>query len=392
MRQASTFVLPVPRIGFVLCVVTLVALLLPGDVTKANEPSKPLSVPLAKDAVAFKNGDRVTGKILGANADSVSFRGNVTGDLTLAWADIDHLTVGSGFSLHLTAKATALPAGSTIATVGNDSLKIVGTGAPFVIKRADLEATTTPSDEKGISAVSSGWGGSLQSQNNLIHSTQKQVQLGATLHATHLTDSQTKFAHQMSTINLQANYSDSAKPSASPVITSLYAGGLQHNVYLTDKGSTYAYGLAGAYHNSSLGLDVEQEYGGGLGWKGRHNRQLYGLLGDLRYMHEDLASGTPGFGSPALGASENYEFRFPWPKKGPPATFSERILFTLPFNETHALLNRGLTQLNIPVNTRLSFGVLFIDDYLRNAPKTSKQNYANTQFTFKYAFGGAVTQ
>lgn len=391
MRQVSTFVLPVPRIGAVLCVAISVALLLPGGDAKAAEPSKPISVPLAKDSIAFKNGDRVTGKILGANADSVSFRGNVTGDLSLAWNDIDHLTVASAFSLHLTTKATNLPAGATVATLGNDSLKISGAGATFVIKRVDIEATTTPSDN-GISAASSGWGGSLQSQNNLIHSTQKQVQLGATLHATHLTDSQTKFAHQMSTIDLQANYSDSTKPSASPVITSLYAGGLQHNVYLTDKGSTYVYGLAGAYHNSSLGLDVEQEYGGGLGWKGRYNRQLYGLLGDLRYMHEDLTSGIPGFGSPSLGASENYEFRFPWPKKGPPATFSERILFTLPFNETHALLNRGLTQLNIPVNTRLSFGVLFIDDYLRNAPKTSKQNYANTQFTFKYAFGGAVTQ
>jgi hypothetical protein len=389
MQQASSFVLLVPRV--VLCVM-ICAALLPGGDAKATEPSKPKSVPLAKDEIAFKNGDRVTGRILGADADSVSFRGNVTGDLTLAWADIDHLTVASGFTLHLTTKATDLAAGSTIATVANDSLKLAATGAPFVIKRADLEATATPSVKKGTVAVLSGWGGSLQSQDNLIHSTQKQVQLGATLHVTHLTESQAKFARQMSTINLQANYSDSAKPSASPVITSLYSGGLQHNVYLTDKGSTYLYGLAGAYHNSSLGLDVAQEYGSGVGWKGRHNRQLYGLLGDLRYIHEDLKSGTPAFGSPALGASENYEFRFPWPKKGPPATFSERILFTLPLSETHALLNRGFAQVNIPVNTRLSFGLQFIDDYLRNAPKTSKQNYANTQFTFKYAFGGAVTQ
>jgi len=360
--------------------------------TSAAAPSRPASSPLAADVVAFKNGDKVTGKLLTADDKSVSFRGNVTGDLTLAWADIDHLTIASKISLHMTTKAKALAAGTTIVAAVNDRLEIDGTGTPVIINRTDLEAATTPTDKKGPAAFSSGWGGSLQSQNNLIHATQKQTQLGATLHATHLTDSQARFAHQMSTFTLQANYSDSAKPSASPVITSLYTGELQHNVYLTDKGSTYLYGLAGGYHNSTLGLDVEQEYGGGIGWKGRHKTQIYGLLGDLRYVHEDLTAGTPAFGSPALGASENYEYRFPWPKKGPPATFSERILVTLPFDETHALLTRGFTQVNLPVSSRVSMGVQFTDDYLRNAPKTSKQNYANTQFTFKYAFGGAVTQ
>lgn len=380
-----------PHIQVLLFVFAVWALLPFGEL-KANELSSPSSSPTAQDVVKFKNGDRVTGKILGATADSVTFHGNVTGDLALAWADIDQLTTASGFTLHLSAQEAALPAGSSIATDGNDLLRVTGSGEPFVIQLRSQRVTAKPLEQKTTSAGYSGWGGSLQSQNNLIHSTQKQTQLGATFHTTHLTESQARFLHQMTTLNLQANYSDSAKPAASPVITSLYTGDIEHNVYLTDKGDSYLYGLGGAYHNSSLGLDVEQEYGGGVGWKGRQKRELYGLQGDLRYLHEDLSSGAAAFGSPALGASENSEYRFPWPKNGPPATFSERIRFTLPFDQTHAFLTRGFTDVNIPVNTRLSLGVQFTDDYLRNAPKTSRQNYTNTQFTFKYAFGGAVSQ
>jgi hypothetical protein len=341
----------------------------------------------ATDFVIFKNGDRVTGRLVTASYESVTFHGNATGDLNLDWADIDHVTVTSTLSIHTSNTVKTAREEATITTASNERLVIDGTGKPVTINRQDLESTATPPKKSGAGGLLSGWGATLQSQNNLIRSTQKQTQLGATFHAGRQSDSQERFKHQTTAFNLQAIYNDSRKPSASAVITSLYSGGIQQNVYLTDTSKTYAYALGDAYHNSSLGLNVEQEYGGGIGWKGRTKRQTYGLSGDLRYLHEDLKAGTPSLDSAAFGATENYQYRFPWPKKGPPVVFVERILVLIPFSDSRAIQARGLAQINVPFNSKFSIGVQLIDDYLRNAPPTSKQNYSNTQYTLKYTFG-----
>ena len=93
------------------------------------------------------------------------------------------------------------------------------------------------------------------------------------------------------------------------------------------------------------------------------------------------------FRSAAFGLNELYEYHFPWPKVGPAIVFTEKVLLLPIVDHANALQSRAFGQIDIPLNSRFSFGVVEQDDYARNAPAGTEQNYSSTQFTLKYTFG-----
>lgn len=340
------------------------------------------------DTVTFMNGDRVTGKLVAATTDTVMFTGNATGSIALKWADIDHITTSKPLEVSSTGADIVVAAGATLRMNATNLVIDRGTDGMTAVPVASFVAAT-PTEPPASAAVGfiRNWGAVLQMQDNVIQATQKQYQFGGTLHAGRETRSRVRWKHQTTSFNLQANYSDSLKPKSSPVITSLYTGGIEHHLYIDSRGSTYLYVLADAYHNSSLGMRTEQEYGGGIGWKKKTKHQSFGVSGDLRYLNEDLYLPGKGFESAAVGMTENYEYRFPWPKKGPPIAFSERILALPAISQAKAFQARAFARIDVPLNDKFSIGIQQIDDFLRNAPLKTNQNYAGTQMTLKYTFG-----
>ncbi len=359
----------------------------------ANEPSL--------DKVIFVNGDRLSGEFIEANHDTLTFAGSVTGTLSIRWNLVKRLELGKE-AMAVTSQKNPSTGSVSKLTVLASSMEIVG--ADFLvtsdsgsvdkfplaefISAAPNSVSATPASST-LQGPLSGWRGMFQTQDSLVGATQKKYDLGATLHIARPTKEKTAFRHQVSDITLQASFGEAKKPGASPVRTVLYEAVMQQNVYLTNKSDWYGFGLANFYHNLSLGMNLEQAYGGGIGWDSYHEKHVYGFAADIRYVNEDIYAPGNSVRFAASALSEHYSYTFPWPKKKP-INFYERITFIPAFNENRAFQVRGLTGLDLPLTPKLSIGLQQTDDYLRNAPANSNQNYSKVQLSIKYSFGAPL--
>jgi hypothetical protein len=377
----------------------------------------------AKDRVFFANGDISSGTLKAVKPDAITFQGDLTGTVDYKWADIDHVDVmshdvsfvnGTGpVDLPLSRKVpytVTLKAG----TLRLDPLAVVSapedqtapkskvaTVPNFTTTPPALAAAPPPAKKQTVSP----WSGALSSQDSVTQATQDNYQLGASLHTVRETQGQTAWNHQQLSIDAQASFSEASKPGASPVRTALYKGSLQNNFFLNSSAlkqnfpnrydSFYFFPFAEAYHNLSLGINVQQSYGVGFGWQRQVNRkpnlngdqlmQLFGFNADLRYSHQDLYSPGSTYDLAATGLSENYTVVIP--VRGPkPFEFYERISVIPSFNVTRALETRGSAGFNVPLTCRVSIGPKVIDDYFRNAPHTSKQNYLQPSLSLTFSF------
>jgi hypothetical protein len=228
----------------------------------------------------------------------------------------------------------------------------------------------------------------------VVLATQRQFSLAGAFDLGFNTGSEEAFLHQTTTLGMEANYTDSRKAGGAAVITELYSGILQQNIYLRDvdanakysKDGPYLYGIANYYHNLSLGMNLAQEYGGGIGWGGMHGPSTYLLAADLRYLDEDLYAPGKPFSGVASGLTEQYSYTF---REG--ITISQRVLWLPVLNHSRAYQLRATASIDVPINSSLSFGFTVLDDYLENAPPKSLPNYGKFSFDFKYAFGGQHT-
>jgi hypothetical protein len=366
---------------------------------------KAASEDVAPDTISFANGDHLSGKLKSATQDSILFSGYVTGDVSLSWKDVKELSLTSSkISIANSQNPKGfLATGPVIEVTATDLCVRVKAQClqtfPIsqLISASVLESVSPPVAPKsaGGNPYFKAVGGTLKvSPESVIRATQKQLQFAGAFDLGLVTNSEQAFKHQATNVALEANYSDSRKPGGAAVITELYSGTIQQNFYIVDtkhslnvsKDGPYLYGLADFYHNLSLGMNLAQSYGAGIGWDGDHGRSSYTIAADVRYLGEDLyAPGNP-LSLAVTGLGEQYSYRFRWPVDG--LDFYQRVLFLPAFNDSHAFQLRGTTGLDVPISANFSFDAYLLDDYIRNAPPKNLQNFAKVTFSLKYVIGG----
>ncbi len=349
------------------------------------------------DKVVFTNGDTLTGTLSAVTPDHVSFMSPVIGALTLKWQDIQSVEMSPDLWNQVVKDRQFDQA--TVA-------KMIHRGAGNALVVASAPSSPASSDAN----IVSHWSGLLSSQNSVTRATQSQYQIGGSLHVAFETIAQKAFEHQIISLDSNAAFGEASKPNASPVRTALFTGTLSYNLFLTDSAlqqnypspydSFYFLTIADGYHNLSLAIDEQQSYGLGFGWlrtvKAKPNEngdqlaQVFGVQADVRYSHQQLYA--PGGDANLLGTGirESYSISIPWffGAKSKPINVSESIL-TIPYlNDPHWLQVRGVASLAIPLtkDQRLQIGPKIMNDYFRNSPPGSKQNYLQTSLSLSYCF------
>jgi hypothetical protein len=314
------------------------------------------------------------------------------------WTDI------KGLDLWSTPGRSAVQ-GKTFNTDVNE--KIVHHGlAPAAV------AATYPTPAPSDGSVVSHWSGTLSSQDAVTRATQDTYQLGGSLHLAYETTAQGAWSHQIIQLDSKAMFGEAAKPNASPVRTALFEGTLSYNLFLVDSAlsqnfpNVYNSGaitaLADGYHNLSLGIDTQQSYGIGGAWSrtpkakpdqhGNQLEQTFTLQGDVRY--SQLRLFLPGRRETNLvgaGLKESYAVSVPLPFGTKKMNFSEGILVIPYFNDPRSLQIRGITSLTIALtkDQRLQLGPQISDDFFRNAPMGSKENFLQPSLVLSYCFNPA---
>jgi len=168
-------------------------------------------------------------------------------------------------------------------------------------------------------------------------------------------------------IDFNAAYGSLTSPGVATVKTNIFHAGIEQDEYLTRR--LFAFGDAAWDHSSSQGLDLQQTYGGGLGFTVfKTPVHELDVKGQMAFVSQQFSDGTSKH---LVGSvfTETYDRLF---KRG--VTLHEQVSVTPVFNDTSAYSAIGLVNLSIPIVKRLAFTIGTVDSYLNSPPAGFKRN------------------
>jgi hypothetical protein len=336
------------------------------------------------DVIVFKNGDQLTGTLLREIGNTVVFKSDMVGEVTVPTSKVKELRSRGSFAVLKKHEKIALSTKEPgDITLSNDTITVVDpSGAPEPVPVKDLDFVvdkpTYVKEMTGKPGIWYGWQGSIAGGANIVESTTtgQSYRVGINLFRAIPTLPDLP-ARSRTTFSLSETYGklttpvipQTTPPSASQVAkVNIFNTNFEHSRDFTPR----MYGLVGlGYgHNYSEGLNFWQAYGAGPGWTViRDSAQQLDLSVDLHYERQNFRGSTPNRNLIGSNFNETYRCTLPY-----------NILFTLrgtyneSWNDFHAYSAAGAVGLTMPVNERFSLNLDIRDDYLNNAPFGYKKN------------------
>lgn len=366
------------------------------------------------DVVIFRNGERLTGRVVSASTDSIIFDSTALGKLTISWERISQMKSSNRQSAILNEGATYGSAQNVEAlSASHDELfrfvpddQRLSLGGPIsfsntaaAVEQSSAPATSADSEKPGKTSVTLG----VSAPESYVYGTQSQANLGGDVL---LTRNQTAHVCDppswLSSLHVSGNHIRSWKAKSTAVTTNTYDGTLLEENAVSKNGTTAYYGIADLASNNSLGIGLQQSYGIGLSTiayatecksKPPLGHKLYvSIYGDVRYMHERLYAPASPLDLAGLRMGEDINYVFLNESKQPKFSISETIWVIPTVNDIHALQAFGALRFKVPITTSLSIGLNEEDDFLNNAPKGKRKNYSKSSVNVSYTFPASSTK
>jgi hypothetical protein len=361
------------------------------SIATAQTPAAP-----APDVIVFTNGDQLTGSILRGVGDSIVFKSDMAGEVTIPLAKIKELRSASKFAvLRKGAPVTrqAIQTGSI--AVGEKSVTLATPGgAPQTVQDSDLayiiDESTYKKEVAGHHSFKDGWNGAITGGATIVRSTQEGTSFTAGVTAVRSIPTVPWLPRRDRTIfNLVETYGKLTQPVIPQTIppspdtvakTNIFHSDIEQDKYLSSR--FFVLAIASFDHNYSQGLNLQQIYGGGVGWTAIQSaRQQFDLTANVHY--ERQAFQTASNNENLIGASlgEAYLYNFPHS-----IVFTESGSYLPAFNNSNAWSANFAAGLALPVYHRFSFSLGTTDSYLHNPSAGYKNNSFQLVTGITYSF------
>jgi hypothetical protein len=352
---------------------------------------KPAAPKPEPDVVVFTNGDQLTGTVERGVGDSVVFRSDMAGEITIPFAKIKELRTHGAFALLRkdTKTLTTNVQEGTVAYADNKVVVSTSTGGTETVAPKEVGLLIDKSTyDKQVTAhpgLLAGWKGAITGGATFVRATQN----GSTYTAG------ATFVRALPIVPYLApksksifNFAETYGKLTSPVIpqtappspdvtikTDIFAAGFEQDEYLSPR--FYALGHANYNHDHSQGLRLQQVYGAGIGWTViQRPKQQFDVKADVHYEKQHFEAVTdptidPNPDQNLIGStiSELYHCSLPW-----------KILFTenadiLPaYNNTNAYSADASVGFALPVYKRLAVNFNTTDNFLNDPAAGYKKN------------------
>jgi len=341
------------------------------------------------DTIVFTNGDKLAGKFISSSGSSLKFKSDALGDLTIDWSKVKELNTSTkvavlkkGVRLTRHSNPSTVPQG-TLAVEGGNVQLAVPAQAPQSIPVADTNAIVDqPSFQKALEnspGFTHGWTGAITLGGTLVKATQDNETFSGAINLVRTEPSESWMAPRNRTIfDFTASYGELSQPGTPTVKTSIYHADVERDEYFTPR----VYGFAaGAFdHNFSQGLDLQQTYGGGIGWTVVEGaNQTLDLKGGVSYIRQQFEA-PPNQSLIGSTFAEHYRRKF---KRGLIA--DQQLVFTPAWNDTSAYTAAFSTLFTLPVYKHLGASTGVIDTFLNDPPPGFRKN------SFQYTLGLTYT-
>lgn len=338
------------------------------------QPAKP-----EPDTLELVDGERLLGHFEQSNGSSVRFKSDVLGELTIDWSKIKELHTSQKFAvlpknlkLKRNANVSNIPEGS-IAEAGQKITVTPSTGPPQTVSVADtgnvIDQTTFENAVQHNPRFISDWGGSVTAGASLVQATQESRSLTTAISLIRTVPDEDWLQRRNRTqADFSFSYGTVEQPATPTVKTDIYHGDIQRDEYLS--ASVFGFGQAAFDHNFSQGLDLQQTYGGGIGWSViRQANETLDLKAGITYIRQEFQIASANQDLAGSTFEEDFTRGL---KRG--IKLTEQLIITPAWNNTNALTAMGSAALTVPVYKRTNFSLGTIDNYLHDPPPGFKKN------------------
>jgi hypothetical protein len=382
-RTLLALLLPCIRIALLIAAVSATEIC-----AAQNKPEAPNPAP---DVLVLSNGDMLHGKFVSETGGKVTFHSDPLGDVTLAWEKIKELHVSGKFgvlsqtvAMRGRKQVAQFPVGTfdvadQKVTVHPDSAPAP---APIPVAKAQyiMDNATLDKQINHAPGFFVGWNGSATAGATVVAATSNQytftgaVNLVRTIPAVAWLDTRNKtifgFNESYGKIT-QPAYSYPATPPATGSIpvaaivteSSITHFGAERDAYFSSR--VYVLAQVVFDHNYAQDLELQQIYGGGLGWTAAKSpKQEVDLKGTAQYEKQQFISGAASANQNLIGSTfaVNYILHLKL------LTYTQALSFIPAYNNFKAYSATETDTLAFPAYKNFSFSVGTLDSYLNNAP------------------------
>jgi hypothetical protein len=391
-----------PRFRRFVFIMPFLLLLTPLDRCAAQD-KKPDTAP---DTLVLSNGDTLHGKLVQEVGGTVTFHSDPLGDLTIKWSAIKELHAGGSFAVlnsdmkHRGRKAMAnLPEGSIDATGDSVSLQPTNQAtapAPIPTKNAEVIVTSAELDKQlhHEPGFFTGWNGAATAGATLVTATQNQYQVSGSVGLVRVVptvswlDSRNRtsfdFSGSYGKITQPAFTSGGVFTPASVTKSSISHFDAERDEYFSPR--FFVLGQTAFDHNFGQDLNLQQIYGGGVGWTAlKMPKQEADLKGTIQYEKQDFISGTSSGNQDLIGSTfaANYLLKLKL------MTFAQGVSFIPAYNNERAYSTQETNTFAFPTYKNFAISLGTLDSYLNDPPSTEPPTKRNSfEFTMglTYAF------
>ena len=361
----------------------------------SQAPTAPTKPAVAKpaDVLIFANGDRLTGKLQSVTAGNVVFNSDMAGTLTISIDKIKELRSGAEFALLRKGDQvgkTHVSEGTVEVAGGNLTLTPLANQTPAVVPAKDvnylIDRASFDKQVNDHAGFLTGWGGTLTGGANVERSTTSGTTLTAGLSLVRAIPTVPwMLPRNRTTVNVSESYGKLSTPVIPPttpptpaavVLTSIFHADAERDEYFSPR--LYALGDATFDHNFGQGLQLQQVYGGGVGYTAiKTPKHELDLKADVHYEKQQYISTTVNgvvTTTPTnniIGTTLFEGYNRILPRK---MVFTESLDILPAWNDFKAYSANLNVALAIPVFKRLSATISVADNFLNDPAAYYKKN------------------
>jgi len=374
-------------------VALLVLVFSAGNLFAADDKPQP-------DVIVFANGDQLTGKFVQAIGDTVTFHSDIVGDVSVEWSKIKELRTAQKIAVvekGVEFKHHQIPASVPIGTVSvaNEQITVQSatnaTIAPIPIKNANyvVDETTLKKQLGGEPGFFQAWNGSATFGLTLVQATQNQYSYnGAVALARVVPTVSWLDPRNRTTLNYSQSYGKITDPSYTDANgnfvpstftkSSIFHADAERDQYVTPR--FYFLGQVAFDHNFSQSLDLQQIYGGGIGYTVlKTPTQELDVKATVQYERQTFFNTATDQNQDLIGSTFGGYYTLHLPKS---ILFAQQVLYIPAWNNTRAYSVAETNSLTFPAYKNFGFSLGTLDTYLNNVPPTFPPTKRNSfQFT-----------
>jgi hypothetical protein len=356
----------------------------------ADGDDKKPAPPGPTDVLIFANGDQLTGQFIGTQGDTVTFKSDMAGQITVPWAKVKELrsngryaVLEKGFQQQGTRKLNDAKIPQGTVTMQDQTVSVhtdSGTPVQVPVKEAEVvvDAKAYEKEVHGKTSFWSDWNGALTAGGTLVRATQNSETFTGMVNLVRSVPDVTWLQPRTrTTVDFADNYGKVTQTGQDAIKTSIYHADAEHDMYF--KPTVYMLGQVAFDHNYAQGLDLQQIYGGGIGWTVLKNANSeFDVKGQVQYEVQSFGV-VPGTTGPAVGNENLFASTFAeayshkWKNN---IVFNESIQAIPAWNVLDAYSGIGQAGLLMPVYKRFNFTLQVLDNYLGDpAPGAQKNSF-----------------